>query len=202
MQFSAVSSGVDSGMAARLDNGLGLMREALDELHTLQFELSPPLLYREGLAVALDWLAAHATERFGVDFSFQQTGPTVEVPQELAVTLFQFAKELAYNVAKHAAANTGSIRLDTDGDHVVLSVGDDGKGIADSSGARRHRGGFGLFSIRERATLLGGSVSIASTGAGSRVSVRIPLPQRAEAATGSARQSPGSLAASRDEVAR
>jgi signal transduction histidine kinase len=202
LQFSAASGEVDAGPAARLGNGLGLMREALDELHTLQFELSPPLLYREGLASALEWLAAHATERFGVAFSFRDAAPTVKVPQELAIVLFQVARELVYNVAKHAAATTGSIVLDADGNHVVLSVADDGRGFGEPSEGRRRREGFGLFSVRERVTLFGGEVAIATTDAGSRVSVRMPLPQQAETAAGPGAQAPGLLQASRNEAAR
>ncbi len=202
LQFSAASREVDPGVAARLGNGLGLLREALDELHTLQFELSSPLLYREGLASALEWLAAHATERFGVAFSFQDAAPTVKVPQAVAIVLFQIARELVYNVAKHAAARTGSITLDADGNHLQMSVADDGKGFAESPVEGRRRAGFGLFSVRERAKLFGGEVSIATTDAGSRVSVRMPLPWRGDTAPDPAVQSPGSLRASRDELAR
>ncbi|HRD88563.1 MAG TPA: transporter substrate-binding domain-containing protein [Accumulibacter sp.] len=202
LQFSAASGEVDAGPAARLGNGLGLMREALDELHTLQFELSPPLLYREGLASALEWLAAHATERFDVAFSFEDAAPTVDVPQELAIVLFQVARELVYNVAKHAAARMGSIVLDADGNHVELSVADDGTGFAESPGNGRRRAGFGLFSVRERVMLVGGEVSIATTDAGSRVSVRMPFPQRVDTAPEPPARSPGSPWASRDEAAR
>jgi ABC-type amino acid transport substrate-binding protein/two-component sensor histidine kinase len=202
LQFSAASGEVDSGPAARLANGLGLMREALDELHTLQFELSPPLLYREGLASALEWLAAHATERFDVAISFRDAAPTVKLPQELAIVVFQVARELVYNVAKHAAAKTASITLDADGDHVVLNVADDGKGFEDPSGARRRREGFGLFSARERVTLFGGDLSIATTAAGSRVTVRLPVAQQTESAAGPAMQAADSLQARGDEAAR
>jgi signal transduction histidine kinase len=174
LQFSAASSEVNPGPAARLGNGLGLMREALDELHTLQFELSPPMLYGEGLAPALEWLATRASERSGVAFSFRGTTPAPRVPQDLAVVLFQCARELVYNAAKHASAKTATIELDVDDADALLTVTDDGKGF-DASQAPRRRGGFGLFSIRERVALFGGELSIASTEAGSRVSVRLPL---------------------------
>lgn len=202
LQFSAASRDVDAGPAARLGNGLDLMREALDELHTLQFELSPPLLYSDGLASALEWLAAYATERFGVAFSFQNAAPTVAIPQELAIALFQVARELVYNVAKHAAARTAAMSLDADGKDVVLNVADDGKGFAESAGGRRRRGGSGLFNIRERVTLFGGEVSIAAIDAGSRVSVRMPLPPQVEPVKGSADQTSESPRTRSEEVAR
>ena len=84
----------------------------------------------------------------------------------------------------------------------MLIVTDDGKGFAESSGGHRRRGGFGLFSVRERVMLFGGEVSIAATDAGSRVSVRMPLPPQVEPVMGSAEQTPGSPRASPDEVAR
>lgn len=202
LQFSAASGEIPAGPAARLANGLGLMREALDELHTLQFELSPPLLYREGLASALEWLAAHATERFGVAFEFQDAGLSAKVPQDLAILLFQIARELVYNVAKHAAARTGSIALDTDGKNLVLSVSDDGRGFGDTNDARRRRPGFGLFSVRERVHLFGGDILVATTASGSSVSVRIPLLPISEAATDRKGQASGSPQASGSEFAR
>ena len=175
MQFSALGKGSVSESAERLGTGLGLMREAIDELRSLQFELSPPMLYREGLAPTLRWLAERATERSEVAFSFRDGASPAELPQELAIFLFQCARELVYNVAKHASARTGMIELDGDDGHVVLTVTDDGKGFADT--ARKQRGGvgFGLFSIRERLALVGGDLSIRSEATGTRACVRVPL---------------------------
>lgn len=175
LHFSAASGEVDAGPAARLGTGLGLMREALDELHTLQFELSPPMLYQEGIAPALDWLASRASERSGVVFSFRSAASSARIPQELAIALFQCARELVYNVAKHAAARTATIELDVDDAGVRLTVTDDGKGF-DASRSSLRRGGFGLFSTRERVALAGGELSIESGDHGSRVSIRLPLP--------------------------
>ena len=175
LQFSAASAEVDARPAARLGTGLGLMREALDELHTLQFELSPPMLYQDGLAPALDWLASRATERSGIAFSFRPAASAARIPQELAIVLFQCARELVYNAAKHSAARTATIELDVDDAGVRLTVTDDGRGF-DASRPPRRGGGFGLFSTRERVALAGGEMSIESGDHGSRVSIRLPPP--------------------------
>ena len=175
LQFSAASAEVDARPAARLGTGLGLMREALDELHTLQFELSPPMLYQEGIAPALDWLASRATERSGIAFSFRPAASAARIPQELAIVLFQCARELVYNAAKHSAARTATIELDVDDAGVRLTVTDDGRGF-DASRSPRRGGGFGLFSTRERVALAGGEMSIESGDHGSRVSIRLPPP--------------------------
>ena len=175
MQFSALAKDSASESVEQLGTGLGLMREAIDELRSLQFELSPPMLYREGLAPALRWLASHASESTDVSFSFRGAPGTGKLPQELAVFLYQCARELVYNAAKHASAKACIIEFEASAEEVVITVTDDGKGFADASRGHAHRGGFGLFSIRERLALFDGDLSIASSAAGTRASIRMPL---------------------------
>jgi signal transduction histidine kinase len=174
MQFGALGKDA-SESGERLETGLGLMREAIDELRSLQFELSPPMLYREGLAPALRWLASHATERTDTDFSFRGTPGAAKLPQDLAVFLYQCARELVYNAAKHASAKVCTIELEGSADEVVLTVTDDGRGLASAPRELGRAGGFGLFSIRERLALFDGELSIGSDAAGTRARVRMPL---------------------------
>ena len=80
------------------------------------------------------------------------------------------------NVVKHAKASEvvigvhrvdGSLRIQVNDDGVGLEPGKVGRSPSDS-------GGFGLFSLRERIGLLGGSVAFESDG-GTRVTVLVPL---------------------------
>ncbi|HAS50967.1 MAG TPA: hypothetical protein DCS21_04225 [Gammaproteobacteria bacterium] len=179
-QITAGTRQRDQEADERLDTGLELLREALQELRTLQFELSPPLLYQDGLAAALEWLASHATQRFGVALSFTGSPSTLTLDRNLAITLFQCTRELVYNVAKHANASAGQIELHIQDQAVLLMVSDNGQGFpsAPMVGSPGTGGGYGLFSVRERLALLGGSLSIESDVAGTRVSVRTPLAYR------------------------
>ena len=166
----------DNESEVLLESGLELMRDALRELRSLQFELSPPCLYQEGLAPALQWLAAHAKRRFGVALSFTVSHPPPVLDQDLAIVLFQCARELVYNVARHARASTGWIELDVRDSAVWLVVGDNGQGFPPAAAAQPGAGGgYGLFSVRERLALLGGDLSSESDAAGARVSVRAPF---------------------------
>jgi signal transduction histidine kinase len=201
MQFGALGRDPASESGERLETGLGLMREAIDELRSLQFELSPPMLYREGLAPALRWLASRATERTDVEFSFCGTEGAERLPQDLAVFLYQCARELVYNAARHAAARVCTIELAVDAGQAVLTVTDDGAGFAPVPREQGRAGGFGLFSIRERLALFGGELSIGSDGTGTRARIAMPMRRfverdRARADEEAAHRQPSSSGAS------
>lgn len=176
-QIASAARRRDQEAAERLDTGLELMREALDELRSLQFELSPPLLYQEGLIPALDWLASYATRRFGLTVSCIAPRAMPTLNQNLAIVLFQCARELVYNLAKHADASAGWIELDSVGNEIHLVVSDNGKGFppVDMAGQRRGAGCSGLCSLRERLLLFSGSLTIESDVSGTRAAIRIPL---------------------------
>ena len=177
MQIAAAAQRRDSESDALLESGLELMREALGELRSLQFELSPPCLYQEGLAPALQWLASHATCRFSVAFSvaLPRTLPTLD--RNLTIVLFQCVRELIYNVARHAHASAGRIELAVRDNAMQLVVSDNGQGLSPDAATRQPgvSGGYGLFGVRERLALLGGDLAIESDVAGARVSLWAPL---------------------------
>jgi CheY-like chemotaxis protein len=111
----------------------------------------------------------------------------IHLPQEeLAVFLFQATRELLFNVIKHAgvkAARIQVIRLDGP---IQVAVEDKGSGFDQtqlrSAGGRT--GGFGLFSLSERLSMLGGRMTIdSSPGGGSRILLNVPLPGAKSEAT-------------------
>lgn len=178
MQIASAAKCRDGESDLLLESGLELLRDALRELRFLQFELSPPLLYQEGLAAALRWLASHARQRWGVEMSFTGFDPFPTLDTNLAIILFQFARELVYNVIKHADASQAWIRLCARDGEIRLVVEDNGKGIGSGSppaSTERRYSGYGLFIIRERLTLLGGGSSLEFHAAGTRASVWIPF---------------------------
>lgn len=181
-----------------LEVGLELIRDALQELRTLQFALSPPVLYQEGLAAALKWLASTTTSRFGVNLSFIAGAPAADIAPDLGVVLFQCARELVHNLVRHAQASSGAIELDRNNGEVKLVIRDNGRGLSEVSpavgvGAGQ---GSGILSIRERLALVGGQLSIASDETGTRATVRVPL------RTAEGTPSPGAWAGTPDHPSR
>jgi signal transduction histidine kinase len=91
------------------------------------------------------------------------------IPQRVKVAIFRILQEACGNVCKHSRARRLSVLLDKDAEGIRLEVADDGVGFAPVS-VRRFCGGFGLASMRERATMTDGCLTIRSqAGKGTRV---------------------------------
>jgi len=177
IQIEAATQPVDAETPSRLAAGRELLRQAIGELRTLQFDLSPPVLATQGLAAALAGLAESLTARWSVPLSF--VADSVDPPhidRETSIVLFQCARELVYNLLKHAHARHGLLRLRTRDGCLELIVEDDGIGLAPSQleAPPRQGQGFGLYSVRERLALLGGELRIESAAPGARLIVRLP----------------------------
>jgi signal transduction histidine kinase len=104
------------------------------------------------------------------------------------VVLFHCARELVYNLAKHSGARRGGLELHHGGDALRIVVSDEGRGFAaDRVGLREDaQGGYGLYSVRERLALWGGSLAVDSDGSGTRATIAVPREPTAPAEPGSA----------------
>lgn len=146
-------------------------RAALDEVRAVARSLRPDVLDDLGLRSAL---AALTTDLFGPTDTLVRRGVTPGLPEldeRSELVVFRVAQEALTNVARHAAASTVEVQLGRSGDVVELRVLDDGIGIAPD--AR----GTGLRGMRERATLVGGTVEVRRRdGGGTQVTLRVPLP--------------------------
>jgi two-component system, NarL family, sensor kinase len=91
--------------------------------------------------------------------------------------LYRAVRELLVNVAKHAKADHVDITLDREDRSLRITVEDDGKGFDPSLPASgRLDGSFGICSVRERLTRVGGEFIIDSVeGRGTRVILIAPL---------------------------
>jgi CheY-like chemotaxis protein len=110
--------------------------------------------------------------------------------------LFESVRELLFNAVKHAQVDRVTLDLVIDADNAVcITVADEGVGFDPEKlveRARASRVGWGLFSIRERLTLLGGRLDIESApGRGTRFRLIVP---RSEARVVGAQTPPATLA--------
>ena len=100
----------------------------------------------------------------------------VDLSDEIETALYRIGQEALNNVAKHSQARNVAILIDRRSDRVSLIVEDDGIGF-DTAARLGSRQRFGLVGMRERATLLGGTLDVESSpGNGTTLAARIPAP--------------------------
>ncbi|HET6418559.1 MAG TPA: PAS domain S-box protein, partial [Geobacteraceae bacterium] len=150
---------------------------SIEEIRSLTFQLSPPLLYEVGFEAAVEWLAEEFEERHGLRVEFQDDGKPKPLGQETGVALYQMVRELLVNVVKHAKATKVTVSIEKVRGKIMVEVTDDGTGFDASDSLWRCNGkrGFGLFNIRQRLEHMGGKLDIESkAGRGTRVRLMLP----------------------------
>jgi PAS domain S-box-containing protein len=153
---------------------LGLVDSSIKEVRRIATDLRPRVLDDLGLVAALEWQAQEFQGRTGIPCRFHVDEAELGPNPKMDTAVFRICQETLTNVARHAAASEVTIRLKEEAGALVLTVADNGRGITDQGLAKRTS--LGLFGMRERARLLGGTVSIdGRPGAGTTVAVSIPL---------------------------
>jgi signal transduction histidine kinase len=119
----------------------------------------------------------------GIPCEFAVRGPAHELDSEARLAVYRVAQEALTNVRKHAHPQRVDVKLVYAADHTCLTVEDFGaNGTPDpiensavkNSAVKNSGGGYGLTGMRERAELLGGSLTATSTGIGFRVELQVP----------------------------
>lgn len=155
-----------------------LLANASRQVRSITTQLSPPVLSKLGLSHALSWLGEEMLRHYGLRVEVSCTGSSGPLAAAQASILFRCARELLINAAKHSKSKQARVALMQTAEHLSLTVEDDGTGIADMANALSQTQGFGLASIRERLTYLGGKTEILNAlGAGLRVTLLLPLAQ-------------------------
>jgi PAS domain S-box-containing protein len=155
-----------------------VLNQCIMESRSLTVEISPPILYDVGLAAALEWLARHVQQTYGLAVAVEADPAAEPETEDMRVLLFQSVRELLFNVVKHAGVRHAEVTMSASStQEVQITVADEGAGFepADVRVGQWAGTGFGLFGIRERLELMGGRLTIAATpGQGTRVTIAAP----------------------------
>jgi len=97
------------------------------------------------------------------------------LPPAMETALFRTVQEALTNVAKHADADRVAIAVAFRPEALEIRVEDDGRGFDVAEALRGEGAGLGLLGMRERMSLLEGTLDIASRpGGGTRLTIRVP----------------------------
>jgi two-component system sensor histidine kinase UhpB len=155
-----------------------LAAQTLDEVRKLALELRPSVLDDLGLVAALRQYVRSTEERSGLAAQLTVVGfdesADERLPAQVETALFRIAQEALTNAIRHARASSVQVRLRRAPGSVTLEVRDDGVGL----GAAPSQDGehLGMFGMRERARLLGGTfVATPVSPRGTLVQASVPL---------------------------
>jgi PAS domain S-box-containing protein len=149
--------------------------KALDEIGRLARGLHPAVLYDHGLGVALSRYVTEYAKTHNIAVDLKLDGlDSCNLQPEVQIRLYRILQEALTNVARHAEAKAVSIVFARSAKALQVAVIDNGRGF-DAKAVAVSSSRLGMQGMRERAAMLGGTVSITSKGTGTRILVQIPL---------------------------
>ncbi len=154
----------------KLEAAMSQARQAQKELAVLIQTLRPVQMQGKGLVQALGEFLRDWQAQSGIQTEYQ-AGEGISLPDDKEQALFRVAQEALSNAARHSGAANGQVALNAQGDRVIMSISDDGRGFDPDEAT----GGFGLKSMRERVEAQGGTLDIASGAKGTQITVTVPL---------------------------
>lgn len=158
--------------------------KAAEELERISHDLRPSELDHLSLSAVLHGTSKEFTDRTGVSIKLTCEEFSARLPADIELALYRILQEVLRNVQKHARARRVTVHLAKQDGLVLLTIKDDGIGFdtGPHPAGRKRKGDLGLLGMRERATYVGGALTIRSVRrGGTEVEVRIPLPPKAAA---------------------
>jgi signal transduction histidine kinase len=157
-----------------LANGIGR------DLHRVATDLRPTALDDLGLHDAVRALCSEWSSRFHIKVDLQILGTCNPLLPEIEIAVYRAVQEALTNILKHAEAQNVSVVIDQRANELRAVVEDDGVGFAEATVRSVYdaaaSGSLGLSGMRERLSLIGGTIVIESQpGAGTTLFVSVPL---------------------------
>jgi signal transduction histidine kinase len=150
---------------------------AIKQVRSMSHLLHPPLLDEVGLSSALEQYLDGFTKRSGIETSIEV--PSQHFPRfkpELETAIFRIVQEALTNVFRHSGARNARVGLLKSENQIVVTVQDDGKGVAEHIIEFRPGSiGIGIGGMRQRVKEFGGEVRLRNSNPGTLVEVMIPI---------------------------
>jgi len=176
--FDGISS-CDDQVRERVVRITAPLSAAYESIRAIAHDLRPTETGKGGLAASIGGLCVAFGRAHNLRVAFQVSGADeIELAPEHSVNIYRIAQEALSNVARHARAGRVDVTLVHVRPDLILQIVDDGAGfdveraLAEAAG----RGRMGLLGLRERATILGGVLTVTSKpGRGAQVRLVVPL---------------------------
>jgi PAS domain S-box-containing protein len=148
--------------------------EVATDLHLLSHRLHSSRLETLGLVASVKSYCAELSEQRNVQIYFTHSRVPDRLPEAISICLFRVLQEALNNAVKHSGARRFEANLERVADELQLTVRD--RGIGFDPEVAMYNQGIGLISMRERLSLVKGTMSIVSKPQkGTEITFRVPL---------------------------
>ncbi|HTU15130.1 MAG TPA: ATP-binding protein [Solirubrobacterales bacterium] len=165
----------DPEQARRLREISASGRQVTRGLRNVLVDIYPPTLHRQGLAAALADLTENVSRR-GIRAE-AEVERSLDLSTGTEALLFRIAQESSRNVISHADAQSMQIEITREGENVVMTIADDGRGLEPASDETPPEGHLGLRAMESLTRDAGGEFTVES-GPGRGTTVRVEVPNR------------------------
>jgi signal transduction histidine kinase len=182
IEISRAQAAWKAGSAAvpeRLEEARSLAERTVQTVRDISLLLRPALLDDLGLAAALQYQAEDFGRRSGTPCLFSEEGLGYTLPDAHKTCVYRVVQEALNNCEKHSGATRVRLAVRQEGGELAVELEDNGRGFRPPpEGSSPGKAGLGILGMRERASMLGGSLELESVpGGGMRLRLRLPLPQ-------------------------
>jgi signal transduction histidine kinase len=175
LSLAAAKSAQPNRFEICVEQALRLSNELIERVRNLSGDLRPPMLDELGLLPTLAWHLAAYRARFAIPVTFKHFGlEGRRFSRELETAAYRIVQEALTNVAMHAGTRHAEVEVTADDHALHIAVSDLGAGFDPKS--LETYATAGISGMRERAAMLGGSLTVASAPVeGTQVAATIPL---------------------------
>lgn len=164
----------------RIEETRGRVDEIAGEVQALSHQLHSSKLEYLGLSVAAKSFCKEFSEKHNVKIEFTQNSVPRNLSPEVSLCLFRILQEGLQNAVKHSGTDRFELDLGATCNQIRLTIRDHGRGFNVVEATKSK--GLGLVSMRERASLVNGTIAIRSKPSfGTEITVRVPIADIAHA---------------------
>jgi signal transduction histidine kinase len=176
--LTLLQSGNMESAVKLLEAGIPLVQQTMEEVRRIMMDLRPTILDDLGILATISWFCrefqkTYANLRIRTGVALKEA----DVPEHLKIIIYRIIQESMNNAASHSQAGEVRLHLARKGKTLELTVQDNGLGFDVDEVMARHdqQHGLGLLSMRERAELGGGRLTIQSAhGQGTTIHAQWP----------------------------
>ncbi|MCP4719647.1 MAG: hypothetical protein GY860_09345, partial [Desulfobacteraceae bacterium] len=141
----------------------GVLEQAIIEIRSLIYKLSPPILDDFDIDIAIGFLVEETNEQHHTNFTYiNNLEEPIDLKEALKVTLYRATGELISNILEHAKTQTAEFEISATLDNLYIRVEDEGCGMEVKRIEEIKGCGFGLYRIMERMENFDGRLDIFS----------------------------------------